>query len=111
MANAGHLDQRITFQGVVDTPNGAGGFSSAWGDIATTPTVWAAVKPLMGREVSQESGDAATAEYKFTIRYRDDISEINRIVWNGENYNIRRVERTSQRDLFTVVIAERGVSS
>lgn len=111
MTSTGDLDQRITFQAKVNTSNGAGGFRTAWADVADTPTVWAQALPLMGREISQESGDAATAEYKFTFRYRTDISEVDRIVWNGSNFNIRRVERTSGRELFTVAIAERGVAS
>lgn len=111
MVNSGDLDQRITFQAKISTPDGAGGSTTSWADIAVTPTVWAQVIPLMGREGAQEGGDAATANYKFTIRHRTDISEIDGIIWNGSNYNIRRVERVSGRELFLVVIAERGVSN
>lgn len=110
MVNTGELDQRITFQTKANTPDGAGGSTTAWGDVSETPTVWAQALPLMGREITQEGGDAATAQYKFTFRYRTDISEVDRIVWNGSNYNIRRIERTSQRELMTVAIAERGVA-
>jgi SPP1 family predicted phage head-tail adaptor len=111
MVDSGDLDQRVTFQTKVNTSDGAGGSTTTWADVADTPTVWAQALPLMGREITQESGDAATAEYKFTVRYRTDISEVERIVWNGSNHNIRRVERTSGRELFLVIIAERGVSN
>lgn len=111
MIFAGHLDQRVTFQTKANTSDGAGGSTTAWADVADTPTVWAQALPLTGREMAQEGGDAATAQYKFTVRYRTDISEIDRIVWNGSNFNIRRVERTSGRELFTVMIAERGAAS
>lgn len=111
MANAGNLDQRITFQTETLTPDGMGGNTAVWGSVVDTPEVWAEVIPLSGRELRQEGGDAAVAEYRFTVRYRTDVSENDRILWEGVTYNIRRVERTSQRKLFTVFIAERGVST
>ena len=111
MIGAGDLDQRITFQAATLTPDGAGGSTEVWSDFGDTPAVWAHVKPLTGREVMQEGGDAANADYRFTVRWRDDVSEIHRIVWNGSYYNIRQVMRVSGRQLFLSIVAERGVPS
>lgn len=111
MMMVGDLDQRITFQAATLTSDGAGGSTETWADLSDTPTVWAHVKPLTGREVVQEGGDAANANYRFTVRWRDDVSEIHRIVWNGSYCNIRQVMRTSQRELYVAIIAERGVPS
>lgn len=109
MVSAGYLDQRVTFQAQNLSPDGTGGFTEAWADFGDTPTVWAHVKPLRGREVIQEGSDAAVAEYRFIVRYRADVVEADRIVWNGSAYNIRQVMRTSGRELFLQIIAERGV--
>lgn len=109
MGRPGQLDQRVTFQGKTMTPDGGGGNTTAWTDFATTPTVWAHVKPLRGTEIMREGGDVATADYRFTIRHRGDVSEVDRIVWGGTVYNIRQVHRVSAREMYLTIDAERGV--
>lgn len=111
MARAGDLDQRITFQGFTTTSNGMGGGSKVWADIADTPTVWAGVQSGGGGENFEEGRTNASEMAMFTIRNRDDVSEVNRIVWLGENYNIRQVKRTGGRNLYLEINAERGVSN
>ena len=110
MANAGQLDQRITFQASTGVSDGAGGITTGWSDFAATPTVWAAVKAKSGGEAFADDRTNATATYSFTIRNRSDIDERHRIVWGGEAYNIRNVLRIGGRELFLVIEAERGVA-
>jgi SPP1 family predicted phage head-tail adaptor len=109
--SAGQLDQRITFQANTATPDGMGGNTKAWANFATTPTVWAGVKAGRGNEGMDEGGTVASGLWLFTIRYRADVNEVDRLLWRGEPYNIRNVKRTSQRDLLVVIEAERGVAT
>ena len=102
----GELDQRITLQNLTDTPDGIGGVTRAWSDVAT---VWARVKPQTGREAMAEGRMAATMLTKFTIRTRA-VDETMRIVWGGVQYNIRQIPDSSPRDQFMDILAERGVA-
>ena len=111
MGSAGNLDQRVTFQRNTSTSDGAGGQVKTWGNLNKTPTVWAGVKAVRGNESVDEGGTVAAGLWLFEIRYRTDISEADRIQWRGENYNIRNIKRTSQRELNVVIEAERGVAT
>ena len=106
----GAMDQQITFQRAADTADGAGGITQAWANIAANPTVWANVKAKSGREALNEGRMTAVFVTVFTIYHRSDISELDRIVWNGENYNIRAILRTSGREMRLQIEAERGVA-
>lgn len=112
MANSiGALNERITFQAYTSYPDGIGGETREWADIATNPTVWARVMPKSGREDRAEDRVTATAMTVFQIRYRSDIDETMRIAWEGEYYNIRNVPRKSQRNHYLEIEAERGVQT
>lgn len=104
----GKLDQRITFQARTEASDGAGGTTSTWGDFDTVPTVWAAVRPLTGGETVADGSFNASGMWEFTIRNRSDVSEKDRIQWQSENYNIRQVNRQGGREMYLVIVAERG---
>ena len=99
------LDQRITFQRKTRIADAMGGAVEAWEDVAT---VWANVRSNRGQEYLRGERVAAEAEYTFKIRYRS-VNETQRIVWDGEAYNITQVEREGGRKLYTYIHAERGV--
>lgn len=107
----GKLDQRITLQRQIETPDGGGGVVRMWGNVANNACPWANVKAKAGREGLDEGRTNATFIVVFTIYNRTDLSEKDRIVWNGENYNIRGILRTGDRKLFLQVEAERGVAN
>ncbi len=105
---AGEMDQRIELQKETRTPDGQGGFTSEW---TTQDTVWAHVRPQRGSE--REHGDRIQAEagYFVVIRYRSDINETWRIVWNGRNMNIRFLQDEGPRALYLPMEVERGVAT
>ncbi|MFP1646116.1 phage head closure protein [Pontitalea aquivivens] len=107
---AGKLDQRITFQRYSETPDGGGGVTRAWADLAALPTVWAHVKARAGREAVTEGRMAASFSVFFTIYHRDDITERDRIIWGGTPYNIRGILREGSGQRLLVIEAERGVA-
>ena len=104
------MDQRITLQTPTLTPDGAGGQTSAWGDVPSVPVVWAHVQPLRGNERLDEDRPNARGMYVFTIRNRTDLDERCRIVWRGEQYNIRSILREGVRTLYLKIEAERGAA-
>lgn len=111
MANAGKLDQQITFQRATRTADGGGGLTQAWANFATNPTVWAGVSFKSAREGMTEGRINASQMTTFEIYTRADVSEIDRLLWNGEVYNIRAVRRYGERPLMMWIDAERGVAN
>ena len=105
------LDQRITLQSFTTSPDGAGGATETWPDYAPDATPWASVKTRFGRESTVDDQVRASATTTFTVYNRSDVSENDRIVWNGETYNIRSVLRMGERELYMQIDAERGVPS
>jgi SPP1 family predicted phage head-tail adaptor len=106
----GKMDQRITLQRPTETPDGIGGTVRGWADLAANPRPWANVIAKAGRESMVEGRTNATYIVLFTIWNRSDLSELNRIVWNGDAYNIRNIRREGERKLRLVIEAERGVT-
>jgi len=102
----GALDQRITLQRYTTTADGGGGVTRTWSDLAT---VWAGVMAKSGRESLEEGRINATFAVVFTIRNRD-VRETDRIIWQGENYNIRGVLREGGRAMYLRIEAERGAA-
>lgn len=106
----GEADQRITFQRFAATADGIGGTTQAWANLASVPTVWAKVTPRIGNERMEDGRMNASATATFTVRYRSDITELDRLQWRGESWNIRRVMRKSGASLWLEIDAERGVA-
>lgn len=106
----GELDQRITFQKRVNTPDGMGGSSFEWQDIAELSSVWAHARVRGGKETTQFDRVNAEANYLFVIRNRPDILSDYRIVWDGELFNIRHIAKPKTRDLYLEIEGERGVA-
>lgn len=106
----GELDQRVTFQERVNTPDGMGGSSFEWVDIAELSSVWAHARVKSGREVTEFDRVNAEASYLFVVRNRPDIKADYRIVWDGEVFNIRHIAKPKTRALYLEIEGERGVA-
>ena len=111
MTMIGKMDQRITLQRATETPDGIGGTVRGWSDLPRNASPWAAVTAKAGRESMTEGRITASYVVLFTIYNRDDLSEVDRILWNGEAYNIRNLRREGGRKLRLVIEAELGVLS
>lgn len=108
MARIGNLDQRITLQSYTTTSDGAGGQTRTWADLASVPDVWAKVEAKGGSEGFSSDRVEAVGSFVFTIRNRTDLDERMRIVWGGENYNVRTILREGSRAMYLKIVAERG---
>ena len=108
----GRMDQRITFQRATATPDGIGGLTQAWEAIAINATVWAQVtpKPMKAREEMIEGRMTATQVTWLRIYSRTDLTEQDRVLWNGRVFNIRSVVLDSTRSQFMDLICEAGIT-
>lgn len=84
----GSLRHRVTFQEPVLTPDGAGGFSETWRDIADTPEVAGAVVALSAAERQAFGQLQSTVTHKIYIRMRDGLTPAMRAVKGDEVYEI-----------------------
>ncbi len=104
----GKLDQRVTFQRKTETPDGIGGTVRTWDNLASNPAVWANVKARLGREAMVNGRMTAVMPVTFTIYNRADLDERDRILWNGEAYNILSIFRQGDRAIYLQIDAQRG---
>jgi SPP1 family predicted phage head-tail adaptor len=70
------LDTRITFQRQTKVPDGAGGFTTIWIDLAT---VWAKKTTHRSDEAVQAMAMTGIMIHNFRYRYRTDIRSSDRI--------------------------------
>ena len=83
---AGRLNARITIEQPTDTQNAVGDTVQTW---AVLDTVAAEYVPLRGQEAVVADAMQASITCKFRIRWRDDVTAIMRIKWDGRIYNIK----------------------
>lgn len=84
---AGELDRRITLQ-TFSTSRDANTNEQleSWADL---DTVWAKVRMTGGREFREGSAEVGERKATFTIRYRSDVSQLARVSYAGEFWDIR----------------------
>jgi head-tail adaptor len=86
--NIGQLKHRLTIQESVRTPDGGGGFTTVWQDIAVEPAVFAHVIRTSGDESLHQQQLVAMASYRITMRYRADITTAHRLTNGATVFNI-----------------------
>lgn len=73
-----------------------------WQEIAA---VWARVEPLGGREAFGQQQYVATGDVRFTIRYRADLTPLNRLRFEGRDYDVVTVSPDGLEALLVVARA------
>lgn len=82
----GDMKHRVTIRQPMLTPDGAGGFSESWQDIAA---VYASIKPAAASEQLKFGQIEAIMTHRIIIRYRTDIMPgMILIDEDGVTYNI-----------------------
>ena len=107
MTGIGELRHRVTIQEEVATPDGGGGYALGWADVAT---LWAKVEPLSARERLFAEKLDGVVTHRVVVRFRDDITAAMRVLYEGRLFNIRGVLETGERERFTEILAEEGVT-
>jgi len=102
---AGRLRHRLQLQSLTEA---ADAFGQEIRSYSTYATVWGEVKPLREKEIEAAKQIFSEAEVKITIRYNSDVSETDRIVFDGKTYEIGGVidpyERNRDIELMCKVI-------
>lgn len=86
--NISALKHRLTIQERLRTPDGGGGFTTAWQDIAAEPEVFANIVQTSGGEILRDHQMTAGATFRITLRHRADITPAHRLVDGAAAYNI-----------------------
>jgi len=99
--HAGQLDRRITIQSFTTTTDD---FGEVVKSFTTLAEVWAKVEEKRGNEGEDGNQLVATKRVEFFIRYRSDINEQMRIVYNNETYKIETILNADARKAFQKIV-------
>ena len=93
---AGRLRQRVELQSLTEDQDDYGGLVKVW---ATQATVWAHVRPLLGREFFGAQQVQSDINCEIRTRYRSDITPTTkwRIVHENNEYDIKAVQHVDER--------------
>lgn len=107
--NPGRLNKRITFTRCMETENEVSELSQELQDFKT---VWAEVKPLRGKEYLENKKIQPELIYKFTIRYRKDITPDMQIRFNNRLFNIQDIINPYERnEMLEITAVEKVVNN
>ncbi len=70
--------------------------------------VWAEVLPGPGSERYGDQQRVATNATRFRIRYRDDVTPLNRLRYRGREYDIHGVQEIGRREGLEVLAEARA---
>lgn len=107
--SAGDFRSVVTVQRCTETPDGSGGQSTAWADVATLFCL------AVCKREGEEYGDGSTGRIKsvevisFTTWWQDSFTVKDRVSFEGRLFNIREIENLKRRNKFMKIVAEAGV--
>jgi SPP1 family predicted phage head-tail adaptor len=99
--NAGKLDRKIRIESRVETQNDYGEAVISYVLLAN---VWAEVIPLSGREFFTAAQFVPEARLKIKIRYRSDIDERCRIIFESVPYDILHIAEIGRREGLEIMV-------
>lgn len=104
---ASDLNHKIEIHRLTEVADPLGGFTTSW---TLLKSKWAGVKPMSGRELIHADKIDATAASTFVMRFDADILESDKIVFKGNDYNIRSIVNVDEEDRFLSILGEKGVA-
>ena len=81
----GRLRHRVVLAAPVATPDGAGGGTVTFDDVAT---VWTLIEPVAAAERAIAGHLAAAVTHRLTLRWRDDVAGGMRATYRGRAFRI-----------------------
>lgn len=105
---SGELNRSIVIQSKTVAQDSFGEPVETWAKIHTRDSLAARVMPQRGNErftAQQVVGEAVTT---FKIRYRSDVTTLNRIVYDGRNWDIHDVRELGNRDALEIDASARS---
>ena len=101
------LRNPVALQRFTAADDGAGGSVLTWADVGT---LWCDIVDLSGSEVLEHDKVESRETTRFTCRYWEDVSALDRLAIDGVTYAIRFVNNEDFRDVWTIIDAEAGVT-
>jgi len=95
---AGDLDRSIVIQSKTVTQDAFGQDVETWTKIHTATTLAAGVLPVRGGERFTAQQTIGKGMVTFRVRWRDDVTVLNRIVYDGRNWDIHDVRPLGRRE-------------
>lgn len=92
---AGRLDDRITIEVFETFQDENGNIVQDWNTLAT---VWADVFSERAEDKYASAQNLEIRTLRFQIRYRDDVTRDNRIIWRGDTYDIYDLDESHRRE-------------
>lgn len=106
---AGKLNRRVTIQQRTAGQDASGQPMLTWTDVAT---VWANIAGDTGLGSIRASGDlpAPVKRYSFRIRFREGLDEGMRVVYGGQNFDVKTVRMDYAGREWTDLVCELGAN-
>jgi SPP1 family predicted phage head-tail adaptor len=82
------LRHPVLIQRLIKTPDGSGGWTKDWSSVGGT---WAYIRATGGSEAFTNDRLNGVVRYKATIRYRDNLTVADRILFEEKPYQITAV--------------------
>ena len=101
--NPGKLRHRVVILEKQTSVDPDGYPTENWVNVAT---VWASVEPIAGREYFRAAAVQAQHQVRFTMRYRKDITPDMRLVYDGQEYEIKAILDLGGRRSWLQVMGE-----
>jgi SPP1 family predicted phage head-tail adaptor len=103
VAGVGQMTERITIEGMSETPDGYGGSTRTW---ATVLEAWAAVEVLSATEQGERGGERGVTSAQVTLYRTTVVGSEHRLVWDGRNWDITGVLRGPAHEPFMTLEVE-----
>lgn len=103
MTAIGDLRARLVLEEPVSTPDGGGGVSEGWVQVAT---VWGRIEARLGSEAVQADRVTATVMHNITIRYRAGVIPEMRFRTGTRVFHILSVVDIEDRDRWLICRCE-----
>lgn len=104
----GRLDEQIALERRVKVPDGGGGEEVSFAAFAEDPAPWARVALKGGGEGDASGRPVARQRAEFTIRARADLTERDRLLWDGRAWDIVSIDRPGARVKYMTILAVSG---
>lgn len=99
----GTLRHRLTLEQTSLTPDGGGGVTENWVQVAQ---VWGEIEPLKGRERVEAARIAGRHMYDISLRFRDDVEPAMRFRLGVRIFHILSTEDVSGRGKWLKALCE-----
>ena len=103
MTRAGALRHRVSLESASKTPDGGGGSSIVWQEVAA---VWVAITPLKGRELMAAGQFASRLTHEITMRYRAQVLPQMRLRKGNRIFAIKAVIDMDEKQRWLRVLCE-----